>query len=213
MLLKLGCTELSQLVAEAMKEFGGRVITDLQRAYPTDPVKQVERLKEIVGDAFQHLIWHNSPEDLPHYFRVATLGEGEDRPVTYDEVCFMLKAQPVTDGQLLYHFSNRQHPTGFGGHEHMCFTSVPDLDSVIVAADGLDDSLPVYMHTARVTNPLLIKHHDAFAYAHLGREAPIAVIRKEIIENKIFNTHNPGPPWYILTMPSGIEVTEVERVK
>ena len=198
--------ELTTLVNNEMRRHSPGIMSALQKAYPADISRQKQRLQEISEGALKLVRHWEKPEFLPHYFNVATIGEGENRRITYEEALQITGEEPVELGQSLYHFSNRKHPVGFEGHPAMYLTASPDFDSV--ESHGIEGSQPTFRHTCKVVVPSLIVCIEANDSA--GRKSPVESVRNSLIDEFAFRPDTNR--WYKTTKQGGIEVVKVEKI-
>ena len=167
--------ELTTLVNNEMQKHSLGIMSALQKAYPADFSRQKQRLQEIREEALKLVLHWGKPEFLPNYFSVATIGEGENRRITYEEALQITGEEPVELGQSLYHFSNKKHPVGFEGHPAMYLTASPDFDSV--ESHGIEGSQPTFRHTCKVVVPSLIVCIEANDAAGKRDKTQVYVVR------------------------------------
>ena len=184
--------------SEDFEVFRDRVVRPLLRVYGGNSEKLDSRLNEIIDNGY------NKATDLGHYLDVACIGEGEDRPLTYEEAVRVLGERPVEAGDKIYNFSNRELSEGYKGHKRMCFTSEGDITSV--ESESIDLSVPLYKHTCEVVDPSKILDHTAIAKTGAGSARE--VIEDVLLSGDLLEDFR----WYEASDVGAIRVTEVKRI-
>ncbi len=198
--------ELTTLVNNEMQKHSPGIVSALQKAYTADAGRQDQRLTEIKQTAIRLLQHFRKPGQLPLYFKVAALGEGDARPMTYDEAMQFTGEIPAVEGQDVYHFSNEKHDIGFQGYKKMFFTGEPNLETV--ATIEIDEHKAIYRHTAKVTKPSLLLC-DSARLASLSKR-PVWETRNGLIEEYVFMPEK--TTGYVLDKPGGISVVNVQKL-